>query len=632
MDITLRLPGPHVLLLAGREEIAHVHGLPLEPLAASALVEAIRPRDVPAAIRRRVEAAASRSRGLPGKFVSLLWGTDSGQVSRFKAAEVPRGGFSGVIGMTGRVAERSPAYGVGSSTAPDGTEPARSPSWAAPRELAVLRRRLEAATRQLDAGRHAPGDRLLRCVIGGLARRHDWLHAHGGAIALAGSLLKRGRPQDARARLADAKDYATRAGQDAAVIEIAILTGVAWTDLARLDDAEGVLQAALAASRSSERRPGSSRRGWRSRAVCSGAAGTPRPHAPRVDGSPRGGGRDGGRGCRGFIPHRGSAGEISAPLSRARTRRSTSPNGWASLRSWRERHAPRRSHTSPSATASASTVTSIEPIRAARAARDPLSALRARLLAAESARRGGAWRDRRPRCSGGWEGFHGESATDRPRALRAPRGPAVGRIASAEVVRRHVAATRLEALALFAPERRAIHAAIAGRGRRCCRDPAIVPDRGRRWRCPDGCVRAAPPPPACGGRRILRPRAGRTRAAGVGRQRASRFRIGDRVVAAGQLITPHLREGSSRGNAGAVRWRCRGRARRALDVWCASRRASRVRAPHDGGDGRRSRPRRGDRATREAPAGAPASCSASAARWWRCVTRSSAQPRRPLPS
>ncbi len=44
MDITLRSPGPHVLLLAGREEIPHVHGLPLEPLAASALVEAIRPR------------------------------------------------------------------------------------------------------------------------------------------------------------------------------------------------------------------------------------------------------------------------------------------------------------------------------------------------------------------------------------------------------------------------------------------------------------------------------------------------------------------------------------------------------------------------------------------------------------
>ena len=125
-------------------------------------------------------------------------------------------------------------------------------SWAAPGELAALRRRLEGATRQLDAGRHAPGDRMLRSVIGGLARRHDWPHALAGAIALAGSLLKRGRPQDARAVLADAKDYATRAGQDAAVIDVAILTGVAWTDLARLDEAEGVLQAALAASRSSD--------------------------------------------------------------------------------------------------------------------------------------------------------------------------------------------------------------------------------------------------------------------------------------------------------------------------------------------------------------------------------------------
>src|SRR6185436_2500370 len=47
MEITLRLPGPHVLLLAGPEEIAHVHGLPLAPVAVSALVDAIRPREVP---------------------------------------------------------------------------------------------------------------------------------------------------------------------------------------------------------------------------------------------------------------------------------------------------------------------------------------------------------------------------------------------------------------------------------------------------------------------------------------------------------------------------------------------------------------------------------------------------------
>ena len=95
MDITLRSPGPHVLLLAGREEVPHVHGLPLEPLAASALVEAIRPSGVPVVIRRRVEAAASRSRGLPGTFVGLLWGeeaTRKSQVSRFKSQAGSQGG------------------------------------------------------------------------------------------------------------------------------------------------------------------------------------------------------------------------------------------------------------------------------------------------------------------------------------------------------------------------------------------------------------------------------------------------------------------------------------------------------------------------------------------------------------
>ena len=36
IDITLRLPGPHVVLLAGSEEIAHVQGLPLAPVTVSA--------------------------------------------------------------------------------------------------------------------------------------------------------------------------------------------------------------------------------------------------------------------------------------------------------------------------------------------------------------------------------------------------------------------------------------------------------------------------------------------------------------------------------------------------------------------------------------------------------------------
>ena len=154
LEITLRLPGPHVLLLAGPEEIAHVHGLPLAPLSASALVEAIRPRDVPAAIRRRVEAAARRSRGLPGKFVSLLWGADvrrKSQVSRLMSR------------AQGNIARRS----SNRSDRHDGTSgrtiacvrrrQRRGSRWRAPRAAAFVGRSA-ASSRRCGGGWRAPLD------------------------------------------------------------------------------------------------------------------------------------------------------------------------------------------------------------------------------------------------------------------------------------------------------------------------------------------------------------------------------------------------------------------------------------------------------------------------------------------
>jgi DNA-binding NtrC family response regulator/tetratricopeptide (TPR) repeat protein len=549
VDITLRAPGPHVLLLAGREEIAHVHGLPLEPLPASVLVEAIRPRNVPVAIRRRVEAAASRSRGLPGKFVSLLWGNEvsrKSQGSSFKSQAGRQGREAivqaGVFGVTGRVAERSPAYGVGGSTAPEVTEPARSPSWAASGELAVLRRRLEGAIRQLDAGRHAPGDRMLRYVIGGLARRHDWLNAHGGAIALAGSLLKRGRPQDARAVLADARDYATRTGQDAAVIEIAILTGVAWTDLARLDDAEGVLQAALAASRSSvapirleQARLALARcLFWRGRYA---DAATLLASMERPAKEPA------------------TAVALAAASSRIAIGRRDFGSAVASANEALEfaERAGEPALLARAAGAAAFAHLAIgdrvgvdrdvdRAIRAARAARDPLSALRARLLAAESARRAG-----RGAIAKALLGRIGKVSTSSlPPIVRARFALLADLLAAPslpEVVKRHVAATRLEALALFAPET----AGHPGSHLQGAVEDVVEILRSCQTADDDGAVLAD----VCARLRLRlhaavvgvfgRERGGLVLLASDGSARLDP-RLGDRVVAAGQLITPHLRE------------------------------------------------------------------------------------------
>ena len=71
---------------------------------------------------------------------------------------------------------------------------------------------MERAREDLARGRQAPGIRQLRQAVGGLARRGAWSDAAGGALALAGSLLRRGRTRDAQTVIAEGRDYASRAG------------------------------------------------------------------------------------------------------------------------------------------------------------------------------------------------------------------------------------------------------------------------------------------------------------------------------------------------------------------------------------------------------------------------------------
>jgi DNA-binding NtrC family response regulator/tetratricopeptide (TPR) repeat protein len=119
-------------------------------------------------------------------------------------------------------------------------------------ELAGLARRVDTGVQLIADGRHAPGERLLRQAIGGLSRREAWAQAGQGSLALAAMLLRRGRVRDAQAILDSAADYARRGGDVARLIDIAILGGVALTDLARTDEAETALAAAVAAARSGQ--------------------------------------------------------------------------------------------------------------------------------------------------------------------------------------------------------------------------------------------------------------------------------------------------------------------------------------------------------------------------------------------
>src|SRR5262249_11127450 len=89
----------------------------------------------------------------------------------------------------------------------------------------------------------------LRQAIGGFARRGDSVHAARGALELAASLLARGRPSEARHALDDASAHSRRAGDDGLMTEVAVLSGVASTQLLPLQEADGVLSAALPAAR-----------------------------------------------------------------------------------------------------------------------------------------------------------------------------------------------------------------------------------------------------------------------------------------------------------------------------------------------------------------------------------------------
>jgi hypothetical protein len=107
------------------------------------------------------------------------------------------------VPVISRAAEHAPVYGAAA--------PASPIPWPVPGEVVALRRQIEDGMRCLDEGRHAPGERDLRQAIGALTRRGEWAGAAEGSLALGASLLKRGRPRDAKAVI-DAARESCRSG------------------------------------------------------------------------------------------------------------------------------------------------------------------------------------------------------------------------------------------------------------------------------------------------------------------------------------------------------------------------------------------------------------------------------------
>jgi DNA-binding NtrC family response regulator len=309
---------------------------------------------------------------------------------------------------------------------------------------------MESAIALVKGGRHAPGERALRSVLASLARRRDWHTALAAALALAQALLRRGRPRDAQLVLGEATNYARNAGLDGSMVDVAVLSGTAWTDRGRLDEAESVLSASLTAAvsggdpfRTAANRLAMARcLFWGGRYEEAG-----RTLAVGQDGEMA----DEAAIRRAVLLSRIAIGtrELEIGVRRAigaleAAERASDPslvadaaNGLAFA------HLAVGDHVAVERDVAAC-------LRAARIARDPLVAVRARLLAAEHHRR---------------MGRHAGATALLGRLKRLPSGslPATIRarcallsdllsgVSSADAVRKHVVATGLGALALFAP-------------------------------------------------------------------------------------------------------------------------------------------------------------------------------------
>jgi DNA-binding NtrC family response regulator/tetratricopeptide (TPR) repeat protein len=239
VEWALRSPRPHVMLVTGCHDEPWLDGILLDPVSPDALAGSIRPAAVPPALLQQIARAAARADGNPGRFAASLWGSGRDASHPLPSRAAARGSL--------RAAERHALYAEENEALR--ASPLNEPrTWPAPGELASLRRRMDGAIRQLAEGRHAAGERALRQSAGSLLRRGDWAHAGRGSFALASSLLKRGQTQSAQAALDQARDCSRRAGHDGLLVDVATLSGHAWIDLARLDEAESVIGAARAAA------------------------------------------------------------------------------------------------------------------------------------------------------------------------------------------------------------------------------------------------------------------------------------------------------------------------------------------------------------------------------------------------
>jgi DNA-binding NtrC family response regulator len=231
LDAGARCARSHLLLIIGTHEVPGIANVRLEPVSTETLLAAVRPRTHAAARQAVLERAALQSRGLPGRFMATISRRRRSLRYAVGVAERPR------------AAEPAPHYG------PAAAHPPRPRPWPISGAASVLRERLDAALLGLRAGHHVSAERAIRGTVGALARRGDFGAAARGWLALARACVRRGQIAAAREALDEARLSAQRADDEAALVDVGVVGGVAAVDAGALGDAETLLRGAVTAAR-----------------------------------------------------------------------------------------------------------------------------------------------------------------------------------------------------------------------------------------------------------------------------------------------------------------------------------------------------------------------------------------------
>ena len=251
---------PHIVVFIGPHAVRRVHAVSPQRWSTEALIASAGPPAVAKHHVRAISTAARRACGVRERFERCLFG-DALRSHAVKAAggagrqflDAQRRPLSTLPVQTHeRVAEAAVAYVAhGSGVQPEGSVGAAIRAWPAPGELLRLAKHVESGRMLLRAGRHQPGERIVRQAMHALARRGEWVPASEAALALVHSLVNRGCLPEAATVADDARGWLSRARDLRLLEQFALVTAHLQIERGRLVDAESILETALEAALSS---------------------------------------------------------------------------------------------------------------------------------------------------------------------------------------------------------------------------------------------------------------------------------------------------------------------------------------------------------------------------------------------